>query len=715
MSADHPTQDGLDSGSVESASTVLTVGGSLGPGSAPVGQRLTVLDELGRGGMGVVYRARDEDLGREVAVKVARGADDPQRAARFLAEARTTGQLEHPNIVPVHGCGLDNAGRPWFSMTLVRGRELADILAQRLTDPAMLRAWPLPRLVAILVQACHGVAFAHSRGVIHRDLKPANLMLGSFGEVLVMDWGLGCRHAGQVAEDSPWEHGPAVSRDGTVAGTPSYMPPEQARGERDSISPRSDVYALGALLYELLTGHPPHRGATAEEVVRQAQTGTILWPARHCLGGAIPRDLAAVAKRALTADPAHRYPSVEAFRDDLQRWLDHRPVEAAAGGWLAVVGKLVRRHQLTSAVALAALVILVGLLVYGQILHRYEQSRVSAALATAETERSRADQGRRQVIQATASAEREGRTSARGLALALIAQADALVARGQRSAAAGLLERVPADQRDWVWRHVRQAASGRGEAATGAPAGSVLVAAPTGVVVVEPGGRLRWLAADGAVVRSVELDRPVVASGSDGQRLVVALAGGGVRILAAANGAAERDLLGLGMVSRVQPLGDQVLVGDALGWRQIGGSGRWSAGPASALGQGWLVGQGSTLHSNGSANGRELGITIIAVGQSWDGSLHAAATATTVRWWSPATPMGGILAADGVGALAPGNGLVVTGEADGTVTWWDPDLGLPVLRRMLPGRGLPSLVWTADGRALSACAVDGSVRIWRDD
>ncbi len=683
---------------------------------APASLRYAVIDELGRGGMGAVYRARDQDLGREVALKVARGANDPTRCARFLAEARITGQLQHPNIVPVHGCGVDPAGRPWFSMTLVRGRELAEILGRRAQDPATANDWPLTRLVAVLVQACHGVAFAHSRGVVHRDLKPANLMLGSFGEVLVMDWGLGCRSAAPgAADDSPWDGAPVATRDGTVAGTPSYMPPEQARGERDRIGPRSDVYALGAILFELLTGAPPHRGDTATEVVRQAQTGIITWPRRHADGSAIPRDLAAVARRALQANPADRYASVEALRDDLQRWLDHRPVEAAAGGLALALGKFVRRHRVSSAVIVVALCTVLVSLAAGLVVGDRERARAGAALATAAAERARADQGRQREGRVVASAERLARTSDRGLALALIAQGDALLARGQRAAAAGLLDRVPVEQRSWVWHHLRLATTGHGESAAVVAAGATLLPAPGGFVAAETQGRLRWLAPDGAITRSSDQGRALAAVGGDGQRLALAIAGGGVRVLSAADGRPVAEHFGVGTVHVAIPVGDGVVVGDGRTLRRlgVGDLGTWDGGLLAVQGSVTAYAEGASIGQLDGGSRREAGAHVTVLGLARDGRTLAAATTTSVRWWSPDFPTGLVIPAAGVGALAPGNGLLVAAEADGAVTWWDPELGLPVLRRTLPGRGIPTLVWDAAEEALAACAADGTVRIWR--
>jgi serine/threonine-protein kinase len=243
--------------------------------------------------MGAVLRAFDPDLGRDLAVKVLReefrGRAGLER--RFLEEARLTGRLQHPGVVPVVEAGRLADGRPFFTMKLVQGRTLADLLRER-PDPSR----DLPRLLAVFEQVCQTMAFAHSRGVIHRDLKPSNVMVGEFGEVQVMDWGLAkAPGRGEGADPSaaaappsafggseavtvlppaaPAEMGPARTTVGAVLGTYAYMPPEQARGEVDRLDARCDVFALGAMLCEILTGRPPYEGAEGVDLWRQASEG----------------------------------------------------------------------------------------------------------------------------------------------------------------------------------------------------------------------------------------------------------------------------------------------------------------------------------------------------------------------------------------------------------------------------------------------------------
>ena len=271
--------------------------------------------EIARGGMGEVFVARDTLLGRTVAVKVLldRFTGNAELADRFLEEARVTGQLQHPGIPPVHDLGTLPDGRPFFAMKLIKGLTLAELFKER---PAATH--DLPRFVQIFEQIGQAVGFAHGRGVVHRDLKPANVMVGRFGEVQVMDWGLAKVLAdGPVAVQretpdalvaSVIDTGRTAETDtqaGSVIGTPSYMPPEQARGELDRIGPASDVFSLGGVLCEILTGKPPYTGPRA--VVRaQSELGLVDDAlARLAACGADP-ELVSLCHRCLAKDPADR-------------------------------------------------------------------------------------------------------------------------------------------------------------------------------------------------------------------------------------------------------------------------------------------------------------------------------------------------------------------------------------------------------------------------
>lgn len=302
-------------------------------GTAPPAteQRYIFEGELAVGGSGRVLHVFDQDMHRLVAMKVLRDDQQfPRSIGRFLEEARATGQLEHPNIPPVYDMGVHPDYGPYFTLRLVRGRTLRDVLRDlAIGRIETLRHFTLTRLIQILEQVAMGIHYAHVRGVIHRDLKPENIMMGDFGEVLVMDWGL-AKISTRKPDSSRFE-APLLSDgtsrgketvDGTVSGTLSYMSPEQARGWVEEIDVRTDVFGLGAVLYEILTYHPPYEGSSVDEILTQACAGEIAPPRTRAPRNVIPPELEAVCLRALAVSKDERHPDAMAFHEDLQVFLD---------------------------------------------------------------------------------------------------------------------------------------------------------------------------------------------------------------------------------------------------------------------------------------------------------------------------------------------------------------------------------------------------------
>jgi serine/threonine protein kinase/tetratricopeptide (TPR) repeat protein len=377
------------------------------PNPAERSARLQLFGEIARGGMGAVLKGRDADLGRELAVKILLEShrDKPEMVRRFIEEAQIAGQLQHPGIVPVYELGAFGDHRPYFAMKLVKGQTLAEILANRksLSDG-------LPKLLSIFESICQTMAYAHARGVIHRDLKPSNVMVGSFGEVQVMDWGLAkVLPRGGVVDDASAGHTKEqatlistarsgtdsdLSQAGSVMGTPAYMAPEQARGEVEEVDERADVFALGSIFCELLTGQPAFSGRNSGEILRKAARGDLMEAVARLDRSDLGHDpeLVALAKSCLSSErddrPRHAGEIAERmslYHSRVQDRLRQSEVERAeqkARAEEATKRATVERQRLRLTVALAASII--GFAILGGGGWAYLAQQRSARLAATE-------------------------------------------------------------------------------------------------------------------------------------------------------------------------------------------------------------------------------------------------------------------------------------------------------------------------------------------
>jgi serine/threonine-protein kinase len=350
------------------------------------------------GGIGRVWLAHDDALGRDVAFKelLPEQSAHPAVWARFLKEAQITGQLEHPGIVPIYEVGRrSDEQAPFYTMRFVRGRTLAQAAAAYHQKRCRSAAGPmdLRDLLTAFVGVCQAVAYAHSRGVLHRDLKPQNVVLGDFGEVIVLDWGL-ARLMGRAEEETAPL---AVSADGAaeattqgqVLGTPSYMAPEQAEGRLDQLGPATDVYGLGAILYEILTGRPPFTGPEKTAVLHQVIHDAPAPPRTVAVG--TPAALEAVCLKALAKKAASRYATAKELAGEVQHWLADEPVSGYREPATTRLARWGRRHRSLVTSAAALLVALVLGLTAGAVMLGQANARIDRERAEAQKQRDRAD------------------------------------------------------------------------------------------------------------------------------------------------------------------------------------------------------------------------------------------------------------------------------------------------------------------------------------
>jgi len=410
---------------------------------------LEFLDEVGAGGFGTVYRAIDRTLDREVAVKVLNHANSDV-AARFETEAVITGNLQHQNIVPVHMAGCDKDGCRFFTMKILEGSTLADVIDKLVDgDTDTIEKFPLPRLLQIFLSVCDAISYAHSRGVIHRDLKPQNIMLGAYGEVYVLDWGLAKLlaseeagsgekfervMAGKASSDGDvrfqlrLSHATHHTMDGTVLGTPGYMAPEQVVGMTNAIGERSDVFSLGAVLFEILTGKLAIEGNGVNEVLRNTTKGLIQPVMSTSRGRKAPPELAAVVMKALALDPSDRYPNVAALAQDVRNYLEDRSVSVAQDSLWRRAGRWTRHNRtLASTLGTAVSIGVVALLTMFALMSQ-------SALREAQLAREKADLAESKALAETKARKVEEAERAR---LQVQAQASALYIKGLAMAERG--------------------------------------------------------------------------------------------------------------------------------------------------------------------------------------------------------------------------------------------------------------------------------------
>ena len=402
------------------------------PAGPVAGSRFRILRPHAKGGLGEVFVANDEELNREVALKEIQAvhAFEPEHRSRFLLEAEITGGLEHPGIVPVYGLGSYPDGRPYYAMRFIRGDSLQESIRRfheknKSDRDPHLRSLALRKLLGRFVDVCQAIAYAHSRGILHRDLKPGNVMLGKYGETLVVDWGLakpaksasspvsddGSRaeetiaHVAKTASNPkavsahPIQERmltprsstavPGVTQMGQAIGTPAYMSPEQAAGRLDQLGPASDVYSLGATLYHLLTGVPSIVGDDIGEVLLRVQRGE--FPPPRAVAPNVPFALDSICRKAMALKPDDRYASAHQLAADIERWLADEPVKAYREPAHARLMRWGRKHPTLVVSVLVFLTVAMPLVLMGTAIVNRQKENAQRNFQLAEQQRLRAE------------------------------------------------------------------------------------------------------------------------------------------------------------------------------------------------------------------------------------------------------------------------------------------------------------------------------------
>jgi WD40 repeat protein/tRNA A-37 threonylcarbamoyl transferase component Bud32 len=739
------TEPGFDAANERREAAEVTVGGevaSSGPGrSIPVIPGYEIEGELGRGGMGVVYRARQVKLNRVVALKMILAGDhaSDEAGVRFLAEAEAAAKLQHPGVVQVFHIA-EHGGNPYIEMEYVAGGSLADRLDGVPRPPREAAG-----LIEILARA---IAEAHRLGIVHRDLKPGNILLTPEGAPKIADFGL----AKLMNADS------GMTATESILGSPSYMAPEQAEGHTKNAGPRADLYALGAMLYELLTGRPPFRGATMLETLQQVKTTEPVPPSRLVPG--IPRDVETIALKCLQKDPARRYESGEALAEDLRRFRAGLPIVARPVGSVERTARWCRRNPVVAGLLTALLLVLSGgLAVVTALYLRADRLRVVADDNYNEADRARAA--------ATSGAE----ILARQLYINRVNLAFRECLANDVTTADRLLESCEPARRGWEWDYCKSRChlesfnlggfADHASAANDPPHGKPNDArySPDGrriAVAGEDGSLSLWDVASGREVKRLLGHKgPVVCLtfDRDGRRIVSGGYDKTIRIWDAETGVVLAVLQGHSeRVTDVafSPAGDQVLScaynqfasyelgGEVKQWdiaagreiRTVRGKPGWEYTWAaySKDGKRFVTSTSwGSVHVWDATDGRQIGPTRLAgvhcrgvAISPLDGSIAMGTREHAVGLWS-SDEFGAVQYLRGhTGVITDlsfsGDGRrLVSASRDGTVRIWDASTGREL--DCLRGHTAPVLSarFSPDGRRVVSCGEDRTVKVWDID
>jgi len=714
-------------------------------------QRFRILRPHAQGGLGRVLVAMDQELHREVAFKeiLPKHSHNHDARTRFVVEAEVTGGLEHPGIVPVYGLGHYADGRPFYAMRFIKGQSLQDAVTdfyqQAASKPPSERYennLAFRDLINRLIDVCNAIAYAHSRKVLHRDLKPGNIMLGKFGETLVVDWGL-AKAQGVIDPQSRSLDGElpivptsgsqsAPTMAGAVIGTPAYMSPEQAAGHLEQLGPATDVYALGATLYHVLTGAAPLKGAPIAELLTRVTAGDI--PGARTLNPQAPQALDAICRKAMSKSIRDRYVTAADMAKDLEAWLADEPVSALKEPLLARARRWSRRHpalvsSVTAAVLMAAVGLSIGFVVVTGKNSELDEKNIALVKATndatqsatkAQDEerkaRSAADESRRQAEEAQrqrteafrqeAIAKQAEHLAKTRLYASQIAEANHALEIGNQRLSLQRLEQTQSEFRGWEYAYldrinpIRVTLKGHEGGVYGvsfSPDGTQLVSGSIDNTLKI------WDAATGHATLTLSGHSGGVSSVSfspDGKWIVSGSADGTLKMWDAATGAERLTLKGhLGEVlsASYSPNGKQIVSGSADDTLRM-----WDA----MTGQETLIFKG---HSDdvGSVSFSPDGKRIVS------GSLDH-----TLKVWDATTGQDTLTLkghSDIVmsARFSPDGTRIVSGSLDKTLKVWDAATGQETLTLKGHSEGVLSVSFSPDGMQILSGSDDGTFKVWQ--